>query len=117
MTPEQLLVVARRRLRRLGVLQRTWSWFWVATLIAVAVLVIARVVPWGWVETAAVVVPLLLCAAVLVVTSMRPLPDLDVARALDAGLGSRDALSADLEFGVDSGQSHAFAERISRRSV
>ena len=116
MTPAELLVVARRRLRRVRVASRAWERGWIALLAATVALLLARTVPWPWLELAAVVVPALCIVVSLLLVWLRPLPDLEVAQALDAGLGSRDALSADLEFGADAGHGGDFAERISRRA-
>ncbi len=116
MTPAELLIVARRRFRRLKVVRLAWHWVWVALLLVVALLLLDRVLPWSWLQVAALVVPVSSTVLILVVVWSRPVSDLEVARALDQGLASRDALSADLEFGADSGHHGSFAERISERA-
>ena len=112
MTPEALVDAGRRRLRRIraaAALQRIAP----QVLLAVAaLLLLGRFVPWRPFEVACWLVGAAVVLTFVASVAAGQLPDIVVARALDAGLESRDALAASLEFaGSDSPFGPAIRER------
>jgi hypothetical protein len=112
MTPEALVDAGRRRLRRIraaAALQRIAP----QVLLAVAaLLLLGRFVPWRPFEVACWLVGAAVVLTFVASVAAGQLPDIVVARALDAGLESRDALAASIEFaGTDSPFGPAIRER------
>lgn len=113
MTPEELLALVGRRLRRLRVALLSARWAWVVTAGVLGLVLLARVVPWSGLEPTAAVLAVIVTLAGLGWAATRPVTRLQAARAADDALHSRDAFAAYLEFAGSGGQ---FTDRVDRRA-
>lgn len=113
MTPEELLALVGRRLRRLRVALLSARWAWVVTAGVLGLVLLARVVPWSGLEPTAAVLAVIVTFAGLGWAATRPVTRLQAARAADDALHSRDAFAAYLEFAGSGGQ---FTDRVDRRA-
>lgn len=114
MTPQELLRAVGRRVRLHRAASAVLDHGWWAVLGCVALVASARLLPWRAVEAVGVALPAVLLGAYAVWRATRPVPDALAAQVADRALGSRDALSAYVEFG--DGQGGHFSERIATRA-
>ena len=116
----ELLVAVRRRIRAAWLLAAAERWVPIAAGIGLMLVLSARVVPWVWLEPAALFVGAATMVALIARCVTLPVRIEDAARSADRGLATNDALSTSLQFsglaGVFGDEIRARADLAARRS-
>ena len=109
----ELLVAVRRRIRAAWLLAAAERWVPIAAGIGLVMVLLARVVPWAWLEPAALLVGAGTLVALIARCVTLPVRMEDAARSADRGLATNDALSTSLQF---SGLVGVFGDEIQARA-
>ncbi|MCB0992552.1 MAG: hypothetical protein KDB16_16350, partial [Acidimicrobiales bacterium] len=109
---EAVINAGRRRMRVLWAVATAQRVLPAAAGVGLALAVLARLRPWTWPEPAALVAPLAMLLVVAVGAVAMRIEPLVVARAIDNGSGSRDALATAFEVS----ESDPFGARVLERA-